>query len=197
MAASFLGPCHNIPIPRPFHSPMQIRQIQARHDELQDRILLRFSTADDCEFQFWLTRRFMKRFWPVLLKMLEHDEPVRQQRDGETRRAVLSMRHEAFRQESDFSTAFKERTYQRPLGADPVLVGRADCTPHADGLTRLSLRPLQGQGIDLTLDARMLHSICKLLTDALAKADWDLDIKIPQVALEATAAAGHTPRTLN
>jgi hypothetical protein len=40
---------------------MQLHQIQARYDELQDRILLRLSTIDHCEFRFWLTRRFVKR----------------------------------------------------------------------------------------------------------------------------------------
>ena len=175
---------------------MHIHQIQARHDELQDRIFMRLTTSDECEFQFWLTRRFMKRFWPVLVKLLEHDEAVRRQIDEAARKAVLGMRHEALLQQSDFSTAFEEREYQRPLGTEPMLVARADCTARADGLVLLSLRPLQGQGIDLTLDARLLHSIYKLLADALAKAEWDIDVKAQLAPAETTDSASR-PRTIN
>ncbi len=176
---------------------MQIYQIQAGYDELQDRILLRLSTADHCEFLFWLTRRFTKRFWPVLLKMLEHDEVVRQQTSSEARRAVLGMRHEALVQTSDFASAFEEREYRRPLGSDPIVVGRADCTPRTGGLVMLALRPLHGQGIDLTLDARMLHSICKLLADALRKADWGIEVSTPRDAAESPDRPAETPRRLN
>jgi hypothetical protein len=174
---------------------VQIRQIQTRHDEVQDRILLRVSTSDDCEFQFWLTRRFLKRFWPLLLKMLEQDDMVRGQVHEEARRAVVGMRHEEFVQRGDFATAFEERQYQRPLGTEPVLVGRADCTPRGNGIVVLALRPMQGQGIELTLDARLLHSICKLLGDAIAKADWNIELKSLQG--ETAADAAQAPRTIN
>lgn len=176
---------------------MSIRQIQARYDELQDRVLLRLSTSDDTEFVFWFTRRFTRRFWGFLLKTLEQDEPVRQQSDTEARKAVLAMRHENFVQQGNFSKPFEEKTYQRPLGPEPMLVVRADYTPGAKpGTFTLSLRPQQGQGVDLGLTAPLLHSICKLLLDAAAQSDWDLKLVMPSAMFQPFADENPAPRTL-
>ena len=57
----------------------------------QDRLLLRLSTTDNCEFRFWLTRRFTQRLWTILVQMLEWDEAVRQQFDPQTRHAVVEL----------------------------------------------------------------------------------------------------------
>ncbi|MGE5522187.1 MAG: hypothetical protein ACM3SS_00620 [Rhodospirillaceae bacterium] len=176
---------------------MSIRQIQARYDELHDRILLRLSTADDTEFQFWFTRRFTRRFWELLLKTLEQDEPVRQQSDLEARKAVLAMRHEGFVQQGNFSKPFEEREYRRPLGPEPLLVARADYTPGTrPGAFTLSLRPLHGQGVDLRLNAPLLHSICKLIIDAAAKSDWDLNLAMPSATFAPVTDGPATTRTL-
>lgn len=175
---------------------MSIKQIQARYDELQDRVLLRVSTVDGTEFLFWFTRRFTKRFWGLALKSLEQDEPVRQQADAEARKAVLGMRHEGFVQKSNFDTPFEEKEYQRPLGQEPLIVARADYRPGAaPGVFTLSLRPQRGHGVDLGMNASLLHSICKLLMDAVSKSDWDLKLAMPGVGLQAHAEEA-APRTL-
>lgn len=172
---------------------MQIRQIQARYDDLQDRVLLRFATADDAEFQFWFTRRFVRRFWGLLIKVIEQDEPVRVQLDAAARQAVIGMRHEGFVQQNNFSRPFEEKPYAHPLGAAPIVVARADYTPGAQpGAFTLSLRPKQGQGVDLALNPSLLHSICKLLIDAVSRSDWDIRLVMPGSSLEQPVA-----RTLN
>lgn len=177
---------------------MQLRQIQARYHEVQDRIVLRFTTDDDCEFAFWFTRRFVRRFWEILMKTLEHDDPVRRQLDEEARRAVLGMRHEGFIQQGNFSTPFEERPYRRPLGEEPLLVARADCkVMDRPGHFSLSLRPEQGQGIDLGLDASLLHSISKLLLDAVARSDWNLELAVPRATIEIAQDATEAPRSVN
>ena len=180
-----------------YTSAMSIRQIQARYDELQDRVLLRLSTAEDAEFLFWFTRRFMKRFWGLALKSLEQDEPVLRQSDAEARKAVMAMRHEGFVQQSNFSVPFQEKTYQRPLGDDPLVVARADYKPGKQpGTFTLSLLPQTGKGIDLNINAPLLHSICKLLMDAVAKSDWDLKLVMPTAATQPMPGEDGAPRTL-
>lgn len=176
---------------------MGIRQIQARYDELHDRVLLRLSTGEDTEFLFWFTRRFTRRFWDLLLKSLEQDDLVRRQADAEARKAVLAMRHEGFLQESNFADPFEEKPYQRPLGSEPMLVARADYMPGAKpGSFTLSLRPHHGQGVDLGLTAALMHSICKLLVDAVARSDWDLKLAMPSATLSPAADEPAAPRTL-
>ena len=51
-----------------------INQIQMRFVPLEDRVLWRLNTVDSSGYQFWLTRRYVKLLWPVLLKMLTADQ---------------------------------------------------------------------------------------------------------------------------
>lgn len=174
---------------------MQIHQIQMRYDELQDRILLRMSTTDGCEFRFWLTRRFVKRLWPLLVRMLEWDHVVRQQLEPEARRAVLELRHEGYAQQADFSRRFEEGERRLPFGEAPVLLARASGRKRDGALQVLSLQPQQGQGIDVTLDTRLLHVISRLLREAVRRADWDVELALHAGA--PLAAPPAQPRSLN
>ena len=104
---------------------MGIYQIQILHDETEDRLLLRLSTTDNCEFRFWLTRRFVKRLWAMLVQMLEWDQAVRQQVDPATRRAVLDIQHEGYAQQANYAKKFEEVPRQLPLGETPALLAKA------------------------------------------------------------------------
>lgn len=174
-----------------------IHQIQIRHDELEDRLLLRISTTDACEYRFWLTRRFTKQLWVLLLKMLEWDRAVQGQLDPAAKSTVLQIQHEGYSQQGDFSKQFEEQAQRMPLGETPVLLFQAKGTRRDQGLQVLSLHPRQGQGLDMTLDTRLLHIFAKLLRDAAAHPDWDLNLALHEEA-GATAAAEPAPaRKLN
>jgi hypothetical protein len=157
---------------------MTIHQIQIRPDEREDRLLMRVSTTDGCEYRFWLTRRFVKLLWSLLLKMAAWDRTVRQQLDAATRHSVLEIQHKGYAQQGDFSKNYQESTRRLPLGQTPILLSSAKGVRRDNGLQVLSLYPAQGQGIDMTLDARLLHIFAKLLRDAAARADWDLDLDL-------------------
>lgn len=176
---------------------MGIHQIQVRYDELQDRLVLRMSTTDECEFRFWLTRRFVKRLWGALVRLLEQNEVVRQQIDEYVRRAVLGMQHEGFVQQGDFSKEFEERPCRMPLGEEPVLLARCDGGQLEDGSYVLRLHPKRGQGIDMALDARLLHLVCKLLCDGVTRADWDMKLLVAPAIGETTAAEALAPRRVH
>lgn len=175
---------------------MNIHQIQMAYDQRQDRILLRLSTRERTEFRFWLTRRFVKRLWGLLLKMLEQDESFRSLSD-EARRALLGMQHETFVEEGDFSKAYDDATREMPLGPEPVLLATAKGKVDAKGNQTLSLHPAAGQGIDLGLNSKLLHMVVKLLRDAVSRSDWDIRITLLSGAGQFTATAPATPRTLN
>jgi hypothetical protein len=175
---------------------MNIHQIQMVYDQRQDRILLRLSTREHTEFRFWLTRRFVKRLWVLLLKMLEQDESFRSLGE-EARRALLGMQHETFVEEGDFSKAYEDAARQMPLGPEPVLLATAKGKVGAKGKHTLSLHPTIGQGIDLGLDSKLLHMLFKLLHDAVSRSDWDIRITLFSGAGQFAATAPATPRTLN
>ena len=64
-------------------------------------------------------------------------------------------------------------------GAEPVLVARMQSRALDHGHFVLSLLPREGQGINLTLDETLLHSICKLIQAAVEKSEWDLKLVLP------------------
>ncbi|MDX1528102.1 MAG: hypothetical protein R3337_05705, partial [Gammaproteobacteria bacterium] len=102
----------------------RLHQIQIRFVPREDRILLRIRTTDSSEFRFWLTRRYVKLLWPVVVKMLKADRRVQLQPNAEAKSAVLSFRHEKVIKEGDFSTKYKEDAAELPLGESPLVLAR-------------------------------------------------------------------------
>jgi len=43
----------------------------------------------------------------------------------------------------------------------------------------VALHPAEGQGVTLTLDSVLLHSVCRLLQAAVKKSGWDMELKLP------------------
>jgi len=155
----------------------RIHQIQVQFDPVQDRCLLRFRTREQAEYCFWLTRRFAKALWPVLVGLLGSSAEVRHQRDDQTRAAVLSFQHESAISRSDFQTPY-EPAAQAPLGAAPLLLTRAVAKNTANGNHILSLQSSTGPGIDVALDSVLAHSLAKLIADAAQRADWGLPLTL-------------------
>jgi hypothetical protein len=180
---------------------MKIHQIQIRHDESEDRLLLRLSTTDNHEFRFWLTRRFVKRLWAMLVQMLEWDQAVRQQVDPETRRTVLDIQHEGFSRQANYAKKFDESTreipHSLPLGENPTLLAKAKGKKAERGGQLLSLYPQQGQGIDMTLDTKLLHIFSRLLSQAVAKTDWDMNLALHGAKEPSEPTPEAAPRRLN
>jgi hypothetical protein len=176
---------------------MKIHQIQIGFDEQEDRLLLRVSTTDGCEYRFWLTRRFTKQLWVLLLKMLEWDRAVQGQLDTATRHTVLEIQHEGYAQQGDFSRNFEERPHRMPLGEAPILLFQAKGIRRDQGLQVLNLHPRQGQGLDLTLDTRLLHILAKLLRDAAARTGWDVNLALHEQAAQGEQATVAPARKLN
>ena len=176
---------------------MTIHQMQIRPDEQEDRLLLRLSTTDGAEFRFWLTRRFVKKLWGLLLKMVEWDKAVQQQFDASMRQTVLEIQHQGFAQQGDFSKGFEELPRNFPLGEAPVLLASGKGVRRDDGLYVLSLYPGAGQGLDMTLDTRLLHIFGKLVRDAVGRTDWDMSLALSGQAAEPAQAEPAAPRKFN
>ena len=180
---------------------MKIHQIQIRHDEAEDRLLLRLSTTDNAEFRFWLTRRFVKRLWGMLVQMLEWDQAVRQQVNPETRRTVLDIQHEGYSQQANYAKKFEESSQEiprtLPLGEAPAVLAKAKGKKGEKGVQMLSLHPQQGQGIDMTLDTKLLHIFSRLLRQAVAKTDWDMNLALYESKEQPAPEQEAAPRKLN
>lgn len=175
---------------------MNIHQIQMVYDKVQDRILLRLSTSERAEFRFWMTRRYVKLLWDILLKMLERD-PVAAQLDEKLRRTLMGFQHERAVRAGEFGRQFEERLNTLPLGEAPLLLTRITAKQSSDAQQVLCLNPEQGQGVDLGVNAELLHMISKLVVDAVAQSDWDLKLSIDPDFAVPPQAQGIPPHKLN
>ena len=174
----------------------RIHQMQVVFAPEEDRLQLRINTQARTEFRFWLTRRFVKRLWPGLIQAMESQArpaAVAPPVDPTARAAILDFAHQQAIAQTDFSTKFLETPSQTPLGPLPILVTRARIEPREQGGGYMvSFHPEGSYGIEVAMDPRLLHSFCKLLADAVSKADWDLSLP-SSVSRELSDAGGHYP----
>jgi hypothetical protein len=153
-----------------------ISQIQMSFVPLEDRILMRMSTLTAEGFQFWLTRRYVKLLWPLLLNMLAKDSLVLLQQSEDAKKEIISFQQEEAARNMDFSQSFEDNFDSMPLGDKPILLAKAGAKTSPEGAQVLSLHPEACQGIDIALNQQLMHSLCKLLQDTVAKTDWDIDL---------------------
>ncbi|MGH8598977.1 MAG: hypothetical protein ACREXT_20205 [Gammaproteobacteria bacterium] len=156
-----------------------IDQIQIKYHAAADRLLLRISTTGATEFRFWLTRRFVKSAWPILIESLARTPHMTVAASPLARRELLAFEHERATTGADFSIPFRDSNPQLPMGPEPVVVVKLKIRPATDvrGCI-IALIPELGRGIELTLTENLLHSFCALLARVLATTDWGIECSL-------------------
>ncbi len=158
---------------------MRLHQLKIEFVPEHDRLMMRISTDNGAEVALWLTRRCVKRLWPLLLNMAQATPEIVVQPNPEARRALLGFQHEKAVRQADFSKPYEEAARERPLGTHPLLVTRIQPRRDQQGRHVLGLLPTVGQGVHLTLDDNLLHGMVKLIQNAAARAEWDLPLQLP------------------
>jgi hypothetical protein len=175
---------------------MRLHQLTLDFIAEQDRLLLRVSTDNQLEVRLWLTRRALRLLWPLLVQMVRASPEVALQSNPQARDALVGMQHEQALSQANFAQPYEELAREMPLGAEPILVARMQTNRDDSGNHILGLLPQQGQGINLTLDDTLLHSLCKLLQDAVAKSDWDIVLELPALQTRSDADGAAAPKTV-
>ena len=176
---------------------MRLHQLKLDFVAEHDRLLLRVSTDNQVEVRLWLTRRALRLLWPLLVQMARSSREVALQSNPEARDALVGMQREQALRQANFAQSFEEAAHEMPLGAEPILVARIQTNKDDRGNDVLGLLPQQGQGIHLTLDNTLLHSLCKLVQDAVANAEWDIVLELPALQPMIDTAGESAPKTLN
>ena len=174
---------------------MRLHQLKLDFIPEHDRLLLRVSTDNKLEMRLWLTRRALRLLWPRLMQVVRSAPEVAVQSNPQARDALVGMQRERALRQANFAQPFEEAPRELPLGPEPILVTRIQTNKDPSGNLVLGLLPQQGQGIHLTLDNNLLHSLCKLLQNAVAKSDWDIALELPAQPLQAEDDA--KPRIVN
>ena len=176
---------------------MRLHQLKVDYDAEQDRLLMLVATSEGVELRLALTRRFVKLLWPLLVKLAEEASPrIRTQANPEARKALLGLEHEHAVSKADFSKPYDAAGSERPLGEAPLLLARIQTGHDRTGQPVVALHPAEGQGITLTFDSVLLHSVCRLLQSAVKKSDWDMELKLPGTEPE-SGGGERAVRTLN
>lgn len=154
------------------------------------------ATSEAVEVRLWMTRRFVKLLWPLLVRLAEEASPrIRTQASPEARRALLGLEHEQAISRADFSRPFEQLPRSMPLGEAPLLLARIETGHDRNGQPVLAMHPASGQGVTLTLDSVLLHSLCRLLQAAVSKSDWDMELRLP--GADAREQPERSRRTIN
>src|SRR5574339_1204598 len=104
---------------------MKLHQLKVDYDAEQDRLLMLIATSEQMELRMWLTRRYVKLLWPLLVKLAEEASPrIRTQANPEARKALLGIEHQQAVQKADFSKPYDAGEAARPLGDAPLLLAR-------------------------------------------------------------------------
>ncbi len=175
-----------------------MHQMQLTYVATEDRMLFRVNTKARQEFRFWMTRRYVAILWHTLTQLLANrapgaeGAPAAPLSDPLVEATKQEIKHQEVVAQADFKTQYQESTYL-PLGESPILLFSVGVKPGPQGEAILCLHPDQGQGIEMALNEQIVHSICQLILDTVAKADWGLQL----VFVPGTGPAPEGPRGLN
>lgn len=168
----------------------QLHQMQVTYAPVEDRLLFRVNTKQRQEFRFWMTRRYVALLWKTILSHLRdtHGE-IAPSAEGSPslptpeplKDAIIAKEHEEQVAKSDFKTQYQESSYL-PLGEQPLLLYGIGIKKPAEGSAILCMHPPKGEGIEISLNEQITHSLCRLVADATKKADWTLDLEFSQAS---------------
>ncbi len=151
----------------------ELHQMQMSYHAEEDRLLLKASTRERAEFRIWLTRAYTLLLWEKLNEFLKLDPDVSALSTEEEKSAVLAYKkHEALKN-VDFTTVYSEQIDNYPLGTEGVLAYSLSAAISADG-AHIEIKPRDGLGLNFTMDRGMNNAFCKMLYEAVNRADWDL-----------------------
>ena len=172
-------------------------QLTLTYSAKQDRVMLRISTKEHNEYQFWLTRRFIHVVWQSLVKAVEHNPTLSQGLMPKIKKAVMAMEHQEAIQGSDFSKKHSsdnvnltpkmsqnfsqnksEDKVRTTSGAKVLLITGAQVKPANGDLTWIKLKTEANTAIEFSLNKKLLHALCHMMVSSTQKAGWDLNLAI-------------------
>lgn len=146
---------------------MSTLQLQVSNNSVEDRLVLRVSTANNEEYRIYFTRRYLRELWPHLTTMLAGHLA-----STPAPTTHLEMSSEA--PQMSFEQPFREDNPSYPLGKEPLLASEAFLREDGEGSAMLTMAEGRERSFKLKLNAGILQILCSMLRAASEKADWNL-----------------------
>ena len=159
-----------------------LRQITMSYSPEEDRLLFRVGTADKTEYQFWLTRRFVQVLWSALTQTLENEPHLKADLQPKAKKVVVAMEHQEAVGAADFSRVHEEDYQDKTKKTGPLLIVGGSVKPGKKGVSQLIFQTKGGPDVNLMLNKKLSHALCKLLIETSKKAGWNLNLVVGDAA---------------
>lgn len=148
-----------------------IKHIQLSYDQLEDRLVLSFSTEDALQVRFWITRKMLKVIWNILLRIEEIVSKEEEEEALERETAATKIQDGVL--PNDFALQSSENN-EAPFGYAPLLLSKITASPNAQGGANFRLEDNQGHSVEFSGNGITLSGLHQMIIKILIKTDWDL-----------------------
>lgn len=143
----------------------QLHQINITYFDKEDRLLMRATTRNGDEYRVWFTRRYAGLLMNIINKGInEHG--------GMTTLASASQTTDMIKGGA-LEKPFENNVTNFPLGEKGMLAFGIKTNVGKDKILNLQLLPENGQGMTLKLNDSLLYMFHNLLSQGIARADWN------------------------
>jgi len=144
----------------------QLHQINIAYIGMEDRLLMRATTKNGDEYKVWFTRKYTSLLVDILNKHIH-------ERGGMT---TLGSKPQTTKmlKGGALEKPFKSDVKNYPLGEEGILGFGIKVNVSEDKVLNLQLSPEKGQGITLNLGDSLLYMFHNLLSQGIARADWNI-----------------------
>lgn len=150
-----------------------IRQIQAKYDAREDRLLLRIGTEAIDAPGIWLTRRYVELLLKALKQFADADPDVGGLVVPSDREEVKAWKAKKILDQANFDTPFAAEQEQTEAHVSHPLAFKLTYKIKDEQL-HLTLLPQLGEGINLVVNQEIAVSLTAILLSAAGKANWRL-----------------------
>ncbi len=143
----------------------QLHQINIAYIDKEDRLLMRATTRNGDEYRVWFTRRYAGLLMDIINKGIN-------ERGGMTTLASAPQTTDMIKGGA-LEKPFENNVINYPLGEKGVLGFVIKTNISEDKILHLQLIPQNGQGITLNLNDSLIYMFHNLLSQGIARADWN------------------------
>lgn len=156
-----------------------LQRLELSYNQAHDRLILILHAQDFSEYLFWLTRRAVPILWGVLTQLIQGDKKTEVQHTKEKEHWAEAIEKERG-QKQPMAEKLSTRVAKRPLGNEPLLLSKIQAKKAPQGAFKLRLEDVNGRWIEFGGDTSILMALCQLIKQTAEKADWKLDLELPQ-----------------
>jgi len=143
----------------------QLHQINISYIDKEDRLLLRATTRNGDEYRVWFTRRYAGLLMDIINKGMND-------LGGMTSLGSKPQTTDMIK-DGALEKSFEDNEKNYPLGENGILGFGIKTNISEDKILNLQLLPENGQGITLNLNDSLIYMFHNLLSQGIARADWN------------------------